>query len=246
MPPQRKLKRKRSGPYDSRTYKKRKVAAGTVARTRGFNPGLGEMKYDDVLRGFNAIVASTSWTGCMQDPTAGTLFVPAQGAGSDERIGKGCKLFKLKIRGSIRILAQTGQVSPDEATLIRLILVHDMQTNGTQMASTDLMSAGVSTDDAVHAFMKVDGFGRFNILKDKTIRMQNPDATWDGTTTFQSGLIVPFKFNVTFRKPIEVRFKGSTSAVADIVDHSFHVLANCNSTSMQPQITYVARGCFKD
>jgi len=236
--------------------KRRKVRNGytTVARTRGVY-SRGEMKYFDSLLTITAIGASTNWTNTEYDPNVvpvanmNTLFAPTQGAGINQRIGKACKVHKIKIHGEIQCPAQTNQIVTDAASTIRLSLVQDMQTNSTQAQGEQVFTAPTTATAtlATEAFQNIDNFGRFKVLKDKFFMFQNPSVTWDGTNIEQSGMVKRFKWSINFRKPVEVRFNATNGGtIADIVDNSWHILANNSSTDLTPFLVYQCRVCYKE
>jgi len=226
----------------------------TVPRTRGVY-AKGETKYFDSLLTVTAISASTNWTGTEYDPNVvpvasiNTLFAPTQGAGINQRIGKACKVYKIRIQGEIQTPAQTNQVVADAASVIRLALVQDMQTNSTQCQGEQVFTppATATATLAVEAFQNIDNFGRFKVLKDKHIKVSNPSITWDGTNIEQSGDVRRFKWTIKFKKPVEVRFNSTNGGtIADIVDNSWHIMANNTSTDLTPFLAYQCRVCFRE
>lgn len=236
-------KRARRASYASPRY-----GYTTVPRTRGVY-SKGEMKYFDSSVAQNPIVSSSNWTGTEQDPpTLNTLFVPTVGSAINQRIGREVKVMKIKIRGQIRTSTEQNQTVASPPTYVRLLLAQDEQTNAAQMQGEQLMTSG--SGDSVRAlttFQNLDNFGRFRVLKDKIITLQDPNITYDGTNVEQNGLVRPFKMNVNFRKPVSVRFNATNGgSVADIVDNSFHVIANCFGTDGTPAITYSCRVCYKE
>jgi len=221
----------------------------TVARTRGVYAA-GEMKYFDQVKDLTTMNTSPTWTTAMFDPTTlNTLFCPTQGAGINQRIGKACKVHKIKINGAIQIAPQVNQVATDNSALIRIMLVQDLQTNSAQMTGTQLMTGTIlpSAIVGLQSFQNIDNFGRFKVLKEKRMTIGNPAITWDGTNIEQQGLVIPFKMNIKFRKPVEVRFNSTNGGtIADIVDNSWHVVANLSSADLLCQITYNSRICYKE
>lgn len=226
----------------------------TVARTRGVY-AKGEMKYFDSVREIVAIPSTTTWAGTVLDPNVypvanmNCLFAPTNGAGISQRIGKACKVVKIKITGLVTTPNQVNQVAADAACMIRILLVQDMQTNATQMTGTQLMTspgvASVALAPLTH--QNVDNFGRFRVLKDKKILIQDPNMAWDGTNIEQGGQLRQFKMNYKCRVPINVRFNATNGGtVADIVDHSFHVLAISSNADLTPYLSYACRVCFKE
>lgn len=220
----------------------------TVARTRG-PYAQGEMKYFDCERNTTNIIASDDWAGCEQDPTVTpvvnmyNLFCPKQGSGINERIGKSCKLHKIRIKGYIKLLPIV-QVTNLEGLMVRIILYWDKQTNAIQAQAEDVMTdpTTANVELAVVSPMNINNFGRFTILKDKTYRI-----SWDSTSsTWTVGKFIPFKFNVRFKTPVVVHFNAANGGtIADIIDNSFHIIANTNQSGVV-QMGYYCRCCFKE
>lgn len=250
----RSRKRMRTGFFVQPAMVNKRIGYNTVARTRGVY-ARGEMKYFDSVRDNVSVTASATWANTVYDPNVfpvagmNTLFAPTVGAGINQRIGKACKVHKIKITGCFSIPPQINQVAADAGSYIRLMLVEDKQTNGTQMTGGQVMTApGVASAIlAVESFQNIDNFGRFKVLKDKTFVIQNPSIAFDGTNVEQSGLIRKFKMTYKPRKPVEVRFNATNGGtIADIVDHSWHIIANNSSADLNPNISYYCRVCFKE
>lgn len=227
-----------------------------VARSRGpIVATAGEMKYFDAERPETAIVSSPTFAGCEMDPTVttrqgianpNTLFAPSQGNGIDQQNGRRSELYKIKIRGTIRVPAQAAQTTGDASCRVRLMLVWDKQTNFAQLNSEDVIN-DPNTNTALmstQAFQNLDNLGRFVVLKDKVITLANPNSI---NTTAQQGMIRSFKMMINFKKPIKVRTDSAGNGnVTDIVDNSFHIIANCDNTELAPTISYYSRCAFKD
>jgi len=219
----------------------------SVARARGAAV-TGEMKIFDSALASAALPASNDWTGTEFDPTTlNTLFVPTVGAGLNQRIGKEVKVLKIKIRGQIVCPAQLNQTGADNPCLVRIALVQDDQTNASQMQGEQVFTTQADDALAINTFQNVDNFGRFKVLKDMLVTLQNPNMSYDGTNIEQTGLIKSFKITKTFKKPVVMRFNNTNGgSVADIVNHSFHIIANANEISLAPVINYVCRTNFKE
>lgn len=257
------MKRSRSYKTPKPAKKKRKTSGyrsgySTVARTRGVY-GAGEMKYFDAQLGLTPVQSTTDWTGTELDPTQvpvvgiNTLFVPTQGAGINQRIGKAVKLHKIRVQGQILLPNQSGDPNSDSACLIRLALVWDKQTNSTQAQGEQVFTPSVlpSAYNAMDSFQNIDNFGRFKVLKNKIINISDPNlAVLDGggvPQIYTMGKTHHFKWTIKFRKPIEVRFNATNGGtIADIVDNSFHIYANASNVQLGPQIVYNSRCCFKE
>lgn len=215
---------------------------------------VGEMKYfDTALSGlsFAVPVVTTTWpAGAMADPvTFNTLCCPQVGAAINQRIGRQIHIHKIKIQGYINIPGQSAQNAADNSSCIRLILVQDNQTNGTQMTAAQLLADNSAADTTIHSYQNLSNFGRFRVLKDKKITVS--DMTLTGSPTagdvVQSGFKRAFKMNVTFKNPVSVRFNATNGGtIADIVDNSFHVICAADNIALAPTLAYSCRVCYKE
>ncbi len=235
----------------------------SVARTRGAAV-TGEMKYFDtelVAVGLSAV--TTTWVaGTLKDPgttidlgdaavaTPGCLFAPMRSAALNGRIGREVKVLKVKVRGLIRVPAQTGQSAPDASTLVRCLLVMDQQTNAAAMTSAQLMNDAGNGSSTILSYQNPNNFGRFRVLKDKTMVVANLNIGNDTGATggvIQAGTNIPFKFAVNFKKPLSVRFNSTNGGtVADIIDNSFHIVCGVNQAGYAAAISYYTRVAYKD
>lgn len=219
----------------------------TVPRTTG-GQSSGEMKYFDTRIAQSAIPSVAAWTGTEFDPvTFNTLCCPTVGSSISQRIGREIKIYKVKIHCKIETTpVHTTFALP--ATLVRIALVQDLQTNASQMQGEQVFSPTTTADEAPLTFQNIDNFGRFKVHKDKSIVMQNPNMVLDGgANPDTNGMIKSLKLSVTFKTPVSVRFNATNGgSVADIVDNSFHVVANSSSTALVPTISYLSRVCYKE
>lgn len=229
--------------------KKTKNRSGfsSVARTRGASVK-GEMKYFDSERTLTAINSTADWTTGEYDPaTLNTLFVPTVGAAVNQRIGKEVKVIKISIRGTIFCAKQANDTASLQATVVRYALVQDTQTNAAQAQGENVFSTQASAGASVYAHQNIDNFGRFRVLHDKVKVMKDPNMSYDGTNIEVNGLTSPFKMKHKFKKPVRVRFNAANGGtIADIVDNSWHIMANCSNTELVPQIQYVCRVYYKE
>lgn len=266
----RNMKRKRQYVESSRPMQYARVASvppprvgfTSVPRSRGAAV-TGEMKYFDCDKASTALVATTTtWpAGTIQDPTTTInlgaaavatplcLFAPTVGSGLNQRVGRSVKVMKIKVGGRILIPAQTALSVGFNASNVRLILVQDCQTNASQMTSAQLINDSVSTDSTLYAYQNPNNFGRFRVLKDKRIVIQDPNLAGEvaAGNVVSNGRSVMFKFSVRFAKPVEVHFNATNGGtVADIVDHSFHILCATDEISLGPTIQYYFRVSYKE
>lgn len=218
----------------------------------------GEMKYFDCNLTTTVIAATTTtWVaGTILDPsstinlgsaavaTPMCLFAPTVGSALNQRIGRNVKVLKIKVHGRIEFPEATNVTAAFPASNIRLILVQDCQTNATQMTGAQLMNDSQVTPLALWSFQNPNNFGRFRVLKDKFFVMQDPNEVAGSET---HGRSIPFKMSVSFSTPIEVHFNATNGGtVADIVDHSFHILCATDDVSIGPQLAYYSRVCYKE
>ncbi|MEM4950525.1 MAG: hypothetical protein QXS75_04240 [Thermoplasmatales archaeon] len=250
--------------------KRRKITStssstyGTVTRTRGFYAIKGETKYFDSNR-HALVIGSQLWNdtnGCIYNPVIpgsspaviGTFCCPKQGTGYNERIGKEIHVHKIRIQGMIEVRHQKdvnlGAILSRE---IRMMLVQDTQTNGTQFTGNELMS--VESNAPLYTFQNINNFGRFRVLKDKFMVIQNPNISVNadsGTPALCANeQLRQFKWSIRFRKPIRVRFNAANGGgIADIVDNSFSLVVNTVPLATAPQpemwIAYQSRVVYTD
>lgn len=234
----------------------------SVARTRGAAV-TGEMKYFDTESTLVAItpVTSTWVAGTESDPettinlgdaavaTPLTLFAPKVSAALNGRIGRQCKVLKIKVKGTVSIpIASAGNVGRS-ASQVRVLLVHDMQTNAAQMTALSLLNGASASSATINSFQNPNNFGRFRVLKDKTFSLMDPNMAGEvaAANLVSNGRLIPFKWNISFKVPIEVHFNAvNGGTVADVVDHSFHIIAGCQDNGLGALLSYYARVCYKE
>jgi hypothetical protein len=240
--------------------RRNRMGYSSVARSRGAAV-TGEMKYFDTETTTVAIVApTTDWSTAVNDPettinlgdaavaTPGCLFVPKVSASLNGRIGRSVKMMKVKVRGHIQVLAQSGLNTADNGAYVRLLLVMDTQTNATQMTGDQLLNGASAVNATLNSFQNPNFFGRFRVLKDKIFVLENPSLAGEvaSTNVVQSGLVKPFKWSVNLRGE-EVHFNATNGGtIADIVDKSLHIVAGCVSLNLVPTLSYYTRVAYKE
>lgn len=245
---------KRNAPQNRQGY-------SSVARPRGAAV-TGEMKYFDCEATQVAIPAvTTTWVAAtMIDPETTinlgdaavanplNLCSPKVSAALNGRIGRSILVRKIKVRGHIAVAVQAAQTACDFPVYCRLMLVQDQQTNAAQMTGAALLNDASAADATINSFQNPNNFGRFRVLKDKTIVLQDPSGFNDAAGTGAvNGLIRPFKMTVNFREPVKVQFNATNGGtVADIVDNSFHIVAGVQTASMTPLLSYYSRVSYKE
>ena len=213
----------------------------------------GEMKYFDtegVDLGLSA--PTTNMAGLELNPnigTANTLVCPTVGSAINQRIGRKIKLHKIRVHGTIKTAVQANITAGEEPAAIRLCLVHDSQTNGTATASEDVFQNPTTTDSnaVVNAFMSLATLGRFKILKEKRVVLEDPNLAFDGTNIESNARIRWFKMDYKFKKPLVIDFNATNGGtIADVVNHQFTLMGWTTSTNLNPEVNYLARAYYKE
>lgn len=242
------LMQKRKGTFTKSPAPKRQKTAGTFAATPQLSKAMRpEIHYFDTDYDNVGItnIAGASWANAEADPaTVLTLFAPVQGDDIINRSAKRAFVTSIKIRGFIACAAQTAQALPDGAAITRIVLYQDSRTNGAQTQAEDVIASGSATTNNVCAFQNTNSFGKVRVLKEKYIRMGNPNIAGVTGSLEQDGINIPFKMNVKFKKPVEVNFQTNGGTIASVIDNSFHVIAGSNNASLTQTLTYKSRCSF--
>lgn len=241
------MKRKLSkGPKGSGVTYQPKKKARTWTPPKYYPRQNGETKYFDSERTTTAIaVSGADWTNTELDPTtANCLFFPSPGTAYNNREGRKVYVKKMKINGWIQVDPTEGTDIPANCTNCRVIVYQDKQTNGQQSQGEQLMDSGGS-NLATLMFQNTANFGRFQVLKDKSFTFPNPSITWDGTNIVTAPFKRLFKISLKFNQPILVNYNNTNgSTVADIVDNSFHLIANASDGDYPVSLGYKVRTVF--
>lgn len=241
-------KRMRSGSFKGPKFGKK---MRTTMPRRSIVGSPVEMKYFDTVLAGTAIPASLDWTATEFDPpTFLTLCAPIQGTAINQRVGRKIAIHSVKLRGTVTVAPQATQSAADLPTVVRLIVVHDKQTNTLQAQGEQVMDGTSGTSDGcTNAFMSLANFGRFKILHDERIILQDPNLAGEvaAANVISNGIIQIWEAMIKFKTPVIVHFNATNGGtILDIVDHSFHVMATCKNAALVPQLTYVARVGYKD
>lgn len=235
-------------PYRS-PYKKAAFARKPIMSSRSANVRTGgfidiENKFLDTERtsyqfaaSWNAINPSSGCTGA--------ISVPAQGDGESARDGRVYYIKSVHVKGMLRIAAYESQTGPVTPVRARIILYWDTQTNGAEATATNIMVGG--KDEDVLSFRNLQNSKRFIVLKDKTYVLRGQQMNEGASNLFAVGAVmVPFKFNKSFKKPIKVRCTGTTANVSAVSDNSIGIAAvRDDDAYLSPSIEYQARVRFQ-
>jgi hypothetical protein len=210
------------------------------------------MKYFDTERSSTALPASADWTGTEFPPNVGTpttLVCPTVGSAINQRIGRDIYVHKISIKGIFAVPAQANQTATDGGCLIRYALVEDSQANSTQCQGEQIFAAPTTAAAtmSISSHMSLANFGRFRILKDKMIKLDNPNLSWDGSNMEQQGMIKPFKLKHKFKKPCKVTFNATNGGtISDVVNYTWTPIINATNIDLAPVVVYNARVYYKE
>lgn len=203
-------------------------------RTGGYE-GL-EVKFLDSTKAATAVVATAA--GAEQDPaTANCLNGVAQGDGESNRDGRKYTIKRVSVHGTVNLVVGDDQASAIGGVGVRVMLVHDSQTNGAQLNSEDVV-ADVANFDYL-SFRNLQYEKRFKVLAEKTLTLDYINSQTDGSNTASlGGQRKHFSFDKKLNMPVICT--GTTGTVAAISDNSLHLIAIA-STGVICQVAYNAR-----
>lgn len=267
MPGQYNKRRKTEAPYSQPLYRKKKrysMGYGSrkyyksVARTRGALFASPEIKYFEFSsNGFITVPtanATNMGTSVTTVPlTSGCCFAPTLGNDITNRIGRKVAVKKISIRGTFAVTAVVNDLVADDINVVRYVLFIDKQANATQATLNDVFvtnAAWVSTIQSIKARQNLATLGRFKILKDKSIMLQNPNIGEDFANAnhiIKNGYGRDFKITYRFKKPLIVDFNATNGGTyADIVNNCIQFIAVRNNAVTAVSVGYVGRVSFED
>lgn len=166
-------------------------------------------------------------SGAMADPTTNSQLTGISALDSvnteNRRDGLKARITDVFIRGDIRwdniVPGTAGETADCELPWVRLMVVQDMQTNGAQMAATDVLQT-ISNDLNPLAFRNLENTTRFKVLKDVFIHPRNHPSFSN-----KSGKIwMPFSMSFSGLN-MDVKYKDTSATISDVVDNSLHFIA---------------------
>lgn len=193
---------------------------GVAARTGGFRAGfgsaVGEKKTIDVIGALQGVNFN-------QAGVITLLNGVAQGTDYNARIGRKIVMASIYIRGSIYIEAtwnkNVNSIIPSQTA--RLILIYDMQTNGTAPVLTDILNtAGTEIESAQ---LNLNNRDRFKILKDKCFAFDACQTDANGGI-LGGGMHTDYCFKIYKKLKMETIFGGTDASTGSIVSGALWLL----------------------
>lgn len=218
----------------ARTERNR-IAALERLKSRGYNrtslgwirslPNSGETKYNDCaindlpISNMGSIIGLTALSPTPANhvnPYGSSLNLISQGTGKNQRIGNKLDLYQIRAKGQL-VLVSNAKVDD----LVRILLVRDKQANGSTPAISDILeqsSNSAGTGLTINSYRNMDNIDRFDVLKDKTYKLQQSATITDnsGTTTGGFQLYVPFKLSHKLRTHQEICYSSTTGSIGEI------------------------------
>lgn len=190
------------------------------------------------------VTVDTSWEH-YEDLTKKCLSAVPQGNADSERVGSQIIIKSISVRGLLVQPSGIDTLKPKFDTLVRLQLVQDTQTNGTQLFAPDVMQATASALLEIASYRNLAQSGKFKVLSNTMVQVV-PNSTskgGGGASSFANPqLLSPFMINVDFLSGIEVNFSGSGGTISDVVDNSIHLIATAVGTeTLSAVLSYVSR-----
>lgn len=200
---------------------------GAYGKTNTSHSLLGiESKFFDVFHN-DQINSGTNATWVTADPaTEKCLSACTQGEEATSRDGRQYVITSLHIKGFVQVLRSASISATPKGGTVRLLVVHDKQTNGTQLAATEVMNTHTGTFDFL-GFRNLEWTKRYTVLMDTVIDLSQMQVVSDAANLFDTNeKRYYFEFNRKFKKGILVNTTGTTAVVDNIADNSLHMIAS--------------------
>ncbi len=220
MPPVRRPRRVRNPWEEYKKCGKMVLSDGSkaLAMARGLKRLLNvEYKFLDV-QNTEAAVSTT--------PSVNISSIILQGDGGSARDGNSVKAVGIRLNYMITL--NTSAVSSQ----IRVILIHDKQTNGALAAAGDILQ-DVTADDGIVSPYNLDNKYRFRMLYDRVHTLSDNGRQSIAVKKY-------FKLNQ------KLRFDGTAGDITDIPSSSYLLLFVSNEPTNTPTITRHSRLRFID
>lgn len=232
---------KPSGPPSKRRKPTQAQQTQRIARALGV-----EDKYFDVAVSFVS-PATADWSSTEVGADMPQLV---QGDDIVNRNGRKVMLKRVMFRGNVYTSASPAAAALTAPTTTRILLVRNMQPNGTSMNGEDVLSvngaAAGSAGQALGMFQSIVSFGRAKIVDDVTVHNTPMAAANDTTATTISAVASETSVILSYRpkKPIKIEYAGSATAIPNT--NSFNILVNSDGTGYAPTLSGIIRFYFTD
>ncbi len=212
-------KRKRNGGYSAPIVYRPPAKRRTAFSKRAFRPGVdrtggfygrysgrrGELKFHDVDLD-DAVIAS----GIQITPSINLI---AQGVTESTRVGRKCTVKSVNWHYNIT-MPDVGNAGAGE--VVRVVLYKDKQANGATATATGLFES-----DDYQSFRNLANSGRFEVLMDRTHKLNYQSSAGNGTANDAPLQEHTFSFYKACHIPLE--FDSTTGAITEIRSNNLGV-----------------------
>jgi len=173
---------------------------------------------------YDAAVVQTVASSESDPATALSLNCTAQGDGPNQHDGRKQTTTSVELRGNV-VWSATDAATPVEPGFVRILIVHDRQTNGAQFNAEDVLDDPTDADLETCALRNVEFEKRFRILKDFIVKKPATTFVWDGTSAPSEAAYAPFHCFIPLKGGLVTNYTSTTADIANIKDNSIHVIA---------------------
>lgn len=183
-------------------------------------------------------------------PATNSLSYVAQGDDINQRTGRKIAINSIRIHAVIKWTQQNHAQVENYDPAVRLMLVLDKTPTGTIPNST--VDTRVYTPNGFYSFVGTNGFGKYEILVDRTYKNINAMAFGGAGSFINSGGLHPITIKYKFKKPLIVNFNANANAdYRQIVDNSIFLMGVTSDNSVtvslnKTKLTYTSRIAFTD
>lgn len=221
----------------------RRAAARAISRRQQrFASGIGiEKKVQDKTLALTALTAT--WAGGELDPAgASSLCAPSQGNTAATRDGNDYVIKTVQLNGRIIRPPQSDVADVTVPTTVKLALVLDTQSNGTQLSAENVYSDDTgAAGDKVYGYRETEYTRRFQVLWTKIFNVGDTVTMTDGANTASTAGSVRY-FKIYLNLDIPVHCNGNAGTIADCTDNSLHFIGCATDTNAS--VEYVSRVRF--
>ncbi len=154
----------------------------------------------------------------------GLLSGVIQGDTATTRDGRQILVKSIHIRGAVSLQSFAGSTLQGDA-IVRVALIQDMQTNGSQFSAEDVF---LSTSNVEFSFRNLNFINRFKILKQRIFTLNLKAAAGDGAVNDTP--VTKSTFNWFIRLNMQVNHTLGTGVVAAVTDNSLHLICFADSS----------------
>jgi len=184
--------------------------------------------------------------------TGASLIPSASGYGYGEVSGSRYIIRKLKVRGVLRGGLKEQSGATVSGTTMRLILVQDMQPNGSQAAASAFLTDWALAAQNIASFMSISSGsgGRFRFLEDRLVVLNNTGAAVVDAAygVAQSSETAVFEFTRKWPRGLEVFITpgAAAPAVTQLANCNIFLVCQSSNTGTQVSIAGCSRCVYED